>query len=181
MFEYGRAEEDESVAVKMAAEPVHHLAETGRLPAPPPSPPASRRSSPVEELGLAGHTDRRAMMQRFLGGEGVIGGMDCVSSSWTTDAPGGFTEPQVAELRRLVPVLALAIKSASLARIAATLVETYLGRDAGRRVLAGKDRTRRGRPDQRRARPWTCAATPTSPTPRCPSRSSRCSTTMPRR
>ena len=76
-------------------------------------------------------------MQRF-GGEGVIGEMDCVSSSWSTDAPGGFTGQQVAELCRLVPVLALAIKSASLARIAATLVETYLGRDAGRRVLAGK-------------------------------------------
>jgi len=37
--------------------------------------------------------------------------------------PGGFTGQQVAELCRLVPVLALAIKSASLARIAATLVE----------------------------------------------------------
>ena len=36
------------------------------------------------------------------------------------------------------PGLALAIKCASLARIAATLVETYLGRDAGRRVLAGR-------------------------------------------
>jgi adenylate cyclase len=36
-----------------------------------------------------------------------------------------------------VPLLALTVKSAALARIAATLVETYLGRDAGRRVLAG--------------------------------------------
>jgi adenylate cyclase len=34
--------------------------------------------------------------------------------------------------------LALAVKCASLARIAGTLVETYLGRDAGRRVLAGR-------------------------------------------
>src|SRR5205823_10920929 len=37
---------------------------------------------------------------------------------------------------------ALAVKCVSLARIAGTLVETYLGRDAGRRVLAG--RIRRG-------------------------------------
>jgi adenylate cyclase len=36
----------------------------------------------------------------------------------------------------------LAVKCVSLARIAGTLVETYLGRDAGRRVLAG--RIRRG-------------------------------------
>jgi adenylate cyclase len=31
----------------------------------------------------------------------------------------------------------LAVKWVSLARIAGTLVETYLGRDAGRRVLNG--------------------------------------------
>jgi adenylate cyclase len=41
-----------------------------------------------------------------------------------------------------MPGLALAVKCVSLARIAGTLVETYLGRDAGRRVLAG--RIRRG-------------------------------------
>jgi adenylate cyclase len=36
-----------------------------------------------------------------------------------------------------MPMLALAVKCVSLARIAGTLVETYLGRDAGRRVLNG--------------------------------------------
>ena len=41
-------------------------------------------------------------------------------------------------MRRLVPSLALAIKCASLARIAGTLVEVYLGRDAGQRVLKGR-------------------------------------------
>ena len=34
--------------------------------------------------------------------------------------------------------LALAIKSVSLARMTGTLMETYLGRDAGRRVLSGR-------------------------------------------
>jgi adenylate cyclase len=37
-----------------------------------------------------------------------------------------------------MPFLGLAIKAASLGRIAETLVETYLGRDAGRRVLRGR-------------------------------------------
>jgi adenylate cyclase len=41
-------------------------------------------------------------------------------------------------LQQLVTPLAAALKCASLARIAATLVETYLGRDAGRRVLSGR-------------------------------------------
>jgi adenylate cyclase len=68
--------------------------------------------------------------------------MDCVYSSWTTERPGGFDDGQIEALTELAPKLALAVKCVSLARIAGTLVETYLGRDAGRRVLAG--RIRRG-------------------------------------
>ena len=43
-----------------------------------------------------------------------------------------------AALRRLVPTLALGLKCVSLSRIAETLVEVYLGKDAGRRVLQGR-------------------------------------------
>jgi adenylate cyclase len=67
-----------------------------------------------------------------------IGEMDCIYSAWATDAPLGFADDEVEALTRLVPALALAVKCASLARIAGTLVETYLGRDAGRRVLSGR-------------------------------------------
>jgi len=77
------------------------------------------------------------MNNRFAA-DGAIGDMDCILSSWATDIPDGFPEPALAALRRLVPFLALAVKSASLGRIAETLVETYLGRDAGRRVLSGR-------------------------------------------
>jgi adenylate cyclase len=70
--------------------------------------------------------------------EGIIGEMECVYSSWVTDAPEGFSDADIRDLQRLVPFLALAVKSASLARIAGTLVETYLGRDTGRRVLGGR-------------------------------------------
>ncbi len=49
-----------------------------------------------------------------------------------------FTDDELGALKRLSPFLGLAIKAASLARIAETLVETYLGRDAGRRVLRGR-------------------------------------------
>jgi adenylate cyclase len=70
--------------------------------------------------------------------DGAIGEMDCFYSSWMTDREGGFADSDVDALRRLTPFLGLAIKSASLGRIAATLVETYLGRDAGRRVLRGR-------------------------------------------
>jgi adenylate cyclase len=81
-------------------------------------------------------TDYVAMVNRF-GDDGAIGLMDCTYSSWASDRPGGFSDADLAALESLVPCLALAIKGASIARIAETLVETYLGRDAGRRVLRG--------------------------------------------
>jgi adenylate cyclase len=68
----------------------------------------------------------------------VIGEMDCVYSSWATDAEQGFDDGAVAVLQRLAPFLKLAIKSAALARMAGTLAETYLGRDPGRRVMSGR-------------------------------------------
>ena len=83
-----------------------------------------------------GMTDVVALITRFAA-PGVIGEMDCVYSYWSTDRSDGFDESQLAALTGLMPTLALAIKCVSLARIAGTLVETYLGRDAGRRVLGG--------------------------------------------
>jgi adenylate cyclase len=90
----------------------------------------------LEELRQEGQTDWLAMVQRF-DKEASIGEMDCFMSRWTTARPGGFSDPDIAALRRLVPVLGLDVKSASLARVAQSLVEAYLGRDAGRRVLNG--------------------------------------------
>src|SRR5262249_54217799 len=77
------------------------------------------------------------MISRFAA-DGTIGEMDGVYSSWATKAPGGFSDSQIAALERLVPYLALAIKSVSLTRMTGTLMETYLGRDAGQRVLKGR-------------------------------------------
>jgi adenylate cyclase len=82
--------------------------------------------------------------------EGVIGEMDGVYTSWATRTPDGFSEDHIAALGRIVPYLALAIKSVALARMAATLMETYLGRDAGQRVLGGRIVTRYRGADRRR-------------------------------
>ena len=105
----------------------------------------------IDELRPEGHTDYIAMVQRF-GQEAAIGEMDCFLSRWLTTQPGGFSDADIAALRRLVPLLGLAIKSTSLARVAESLVETYLGRDAGRRVLAG--RMSRGSVDKIHAVLW---------------------------
>ncbi|MBO0739658.1 MAG: adenylate/guanylate cyclase domain-containing protein [Alphaproteobacteria bacterium] len=84
-----------------------------------------------------GMTDYLALVHRFAA-EGVIGEMDCAYSHWATDARDGFGEGAVVALRRLSPFLKLAVKAAALARMANTLAQTYLGRDAGRRVMSGR-------------------------------------------
>ncbi len=84
-----------------------------------------------------GLTDYVAIINRF-GADGTIGEMDCVYSAWATKDPSGFQSEHVAALQRMTPFLALAIKSVSLARMTGTLMQTYLGRDAARRILSGR-------------------------------------------
>jgi adenylate cyclase len=91
----------------------------------------------LREMHAEGQTDYVAFIHRF-GATSVIGDMDCVYSSWTTAAAGGFRESDLVALRRVVPLLALVVKCVSLERIARTLVEVYLGHDAGERVLSGR-------------------------------------------
>ena len=91
----------------------------------------------LADLHADGVTDYVAIISRFAA-DGVIGEMDGVYSSWATKTPGGFSDDQITALERLVPYLALAIKSVSLARMTGTLMQTYLGRDAGQRVLSGR-------------------------------------------
>jgi adenylate cyclase len=91
------------------------------------------------------------LLDRF-GEQGGIGPADCLYSAWTTDAEAGFAPAHVEAFRRASPFLALALKTASLGRIAHTLAETYLGRDAGNRVLSG--RIARGVAEQIKAVLW---------------------------
>lgn len=98
-----------------------------------------------------GMSDVAAMITRFPR-SGAIGEMDCVYCYWATGRPHGFEDVHVEAIAALMPLLALALKCISLTRIATTLVETYLGRDAGRRVLGGL--IRRGVADRIRAVLW---------------------------
>jgi len=91
----------------------------------------------LRDYRAAGMTDYLAVIDRFAP-EGVIGEMDCVYSSWVTAHAGGFADADLAALTRLVPTFALAFKTVALARMTGTLMQTYLGRDAGARVLSGR-------------------------------------------
>lgn len=91
----------------------------------------------LDDMRTSGHTDFVAFIHRFEK-QGTIGEMDCFFSHFVTRDPAGFSDVHLQNLRKLLPVLALAIKSAALARIARTIAEVYLGRDAARKVFEGK-------------------------------------------
>ena len=74
------------------------------------------------------------------------------ASSWTTKQPGGFTEEQLAALRSLVKPLARVIEIISLNRMAASLLDTYVGNRAGERIMGGQ--IRRGHTETMNAAIW---------------------------
>ncbi|MFL5267393.1 MAG: adenylate/guanylate cyclase domain-containing protein [Stellaceae bacterium] len=137
VIDYGRTTEGEA-AENWRSSPFFYLLQSGET--------AMRRclaaGDPADFPTIAqardeGATDFLVLVNRFAA-EGVIGEMDCVYSTWSSHAAAGFGDDTVVALKRLAPFLKLAVKSASLARMAGTLAETYLGRDAGRRVMSGR-------------------------------------------
>ncbi len=90
----------------------------------------------LERFHGAGGTDYIALQTDF-GDTHSLGPARHILTSWLTDAPEGFDEAHLEAIERLVPALALAVKGTSTYRIASSVIETYLGRDAGRRVLSG--------------------------------------------
>ncbi len=111
----------------------------------------------LEEFRAQGATDYFASAMFF--GQATIGpGTDPddppegMISSWTSDAPKGFSDSDIGAIKGLLPVLGLALRSASSYRTAHDLLAVYLGRDAGRRVLSGD--IQRGSLDTIRAVIW---------------------------
>jgi adenylate cyclase len=73
--------------------------------------------------------DSRHITDRYAG-IGMI-------SSFTTAQADGFTDDQMMRLRRLVRLLALAVKAAMLTQMSRDLTAAYIGGDAAHRVLNG--------------------------------------------
>jgi adenylate cyclase len=105
----------------------------------------SSRFPIVDELRAEGVTDYVALPLPFIGGTAN-------ASSWTTKQPGGFTEEQLAALRRIVTPLARVIEIISLTRTAASLLDTYVGNRAGERIMGGQ--IRRGHTETMNAAIW---------------------------
>ena len=93
----------------------------------------------LEEFRQDGATDYLAQRTWF----GVNGSLDDKTgliSSWTTKRAGGFTDGDLAALKHLMPRLALALQARLGYDIAVNLLDTYVGPEAGRRILNGEIR-----------------------------------------
>jgi adenylate cyclase len=145
LMEYGRTvpvpdstPEDALATERWRKSPFYRMLQTGdsllRRQVLPEGEPEFAAIAEMREFGM---TDYVAIINRFAA-DGVIGEMDCVYSSWATRHPEGFSDADIAALQGLTPYFALAIKSVALVRMTGTLMETYLGRDAGQRVLSGR-------------------------------------------
>jgi adenylate cyclase len=90
----------------------------------------------IDDVIRDGGTDYLALCTTFDEPD-PIGGIDCVYGTFASDRPGGFPDDDLALLEQLMPTLALTLKALSAAWTARALMETYLGHDAGRRVVRG--------------------------------------------
>jgi adenylate cyclase len=69
--------------------------------------------------------------------------------TWASDRPGGFSDGDIAALEEINPALAAIVETRAVRRISAHLLDTYLGPQAGRRILAGQ--IQRGQGERLRA------------------------------
>ncbi len=74
--------------------------------------------------------------------------------TFATRSPGGFDDDDLAALESIMPAMAMVLEVQTLQRTAATLLRTYVGPDAGARVLAGA--VRRGMGETINAAIWIC-------------------------
>jgi adenylate cyclase len=63
---------------------------------------------------------------------------------WVTDRPGGFSDADIGALEEINPALAAIVETRAVRRISGNLLDTYLGPQAGRRILAGQIRRAEG-------------------------------------
>jgi adenylate cyclase len=91
----------------------------------------------LAELRDQGMTDYFGYVVSFSGGTATLAVASGMSGSWATDRPSGFSEPDISALLRIQRALATAAKMRIKDMIARNVVSTYLGANAGLRVLSG--------------------------------------------
>ena len=99
----------------------------------------------LHELRAEGATDYVAFPLLFTDGTIHV-------ATWTTRQPGGFTPQQFADLESIIAPLTRVAEIRALRRTATNLLNTYVGRQAGERILTGE--IRRGFVEEIRAVIW---------------------------
>ena len=84
----------------------------------------------LHDLRAEGVTDYFVAPLHFSSGEVHF-------SSWSTRQPGGFTDAEIEAIEAIVPPLARIGEIRAWYRVAGNLLTTYIGKNAGERVLAG--------------------------------------------
>jgi len=142
------AEHDWMGSEQHLASPIHAITTTGQ--------PIRRRLadpgcemdfSVLGDLRAEGMTDYFATPLPSLTGEKLL-------ASYTTRRPGGFTDAEMAALGRVLAPLGRVAEVMAWRRKAQNILDVYLGRQAGEKVLAG--RIRRGDGEDINAVIWFC-------------------------
>jgi adenylate cyclase len=100
-----------------------------------------------DELRAEGATDYVGLPLTFSDGR-------VHAATWTTDQPGGFTVEDLIRIDDLLPLVAVLLETRLTRRIARNLLDTYVGRHAGERILAGQ--IIRGTGESVHAAIWYC-------------------------
>jgi adenylate cyclase len=107
--------------------------------------PASHRFPIVPDLIADGATDYIVLPMLFSDGAMQV-------STWVTNRPGGYGDVELDALRSLIAPFARVVEIISLRRMASILIDTYVGNQAGERILAGH--IRRGYTETMNAAIW---------------------------
>jgi adenylate cyclase len=99
----------------------------------------------LRDLRATGATDYLASPLLFTDGTVHV-------VTWATRSRGGFTDEHIAGLEAVVVPLARVAENHALRRTARTLLDTYVGRRSGERILSGQ--IRRGHTEAIRAAIW---------------------------
>ena len=99
----------------------------------------------LRELRAEGVTDYVAMPLVFTDAS-------LHAATWSTKHPGGFSDEHFAALQQVIHPLARVAEICALQRTAGNLLDTYVGNNAGARILAGQ--IRRGHADKIHAAIW---------------------------
>ena len=100
----------------------------------------------LEEVAAQGMTDYFVIITPLsVRNEDGIKGQMGIISTFSADRAGGFNNEELEALQKIQRRFAVACKTVIQSRIARNISETYLGREAGSRVLAGSIRRGDGR------------------------------------